>query len=507
MNRDGTSESLWQSTNTEFSNQSFPEDQLFDVVIVGAGITGVTTALRLQEAGKKCIIVDAANVAFGTTGGTTAHLNTFFDSPYNEVISNFGEEKAKLFAEAGKEAMQLIIDNISIHKIDCGFAERTGYIFSVEEKQNEDLEKLVSATLQVGLPMDFINDSPFPIPYIKIAAIEKQAQFHPVDYISGLVKIFISKGGTLIQNCRVTEIDEDEILKVHTTLGILKGSYAVYATHIPPGVNILHFRNAPYRSYVMALTLKGNKYPQALGYDMCDPYHYYRSQIVNGQEYLIAGGEDHKTGHEENTEQCFRNLESYVRKYFDVDTIVYKWSSQYYVPTDGLPYIGHLPGNRDNIYCATGFNGNGIILGTISAKIISDLIVKGENKYKELFSPARVKPVAGFVNFVKEAADVVAHLIGDKISIEKINSLSDLAAGEARVVNYEGHTVALYKDENHQLHAVNSACTHIKCTVGWNAFEKSWDCPCHGTRYSFEGKMLNGPARKDLEKLDVFKAM
>lgn len=503
MKRDGATESLWQATAAGTSKQDFPAGQLFDAVIIGAGITGITTALLLQQAGKKCIVIEAANIAFGTSGGTTAHLNTFFDSTYDEVISNFGEDNAKLLAEAGKEAMQLIRDNISANKIECEYAERTGYVFSVEKKQNEDLEKLVEATQKVGLPMDFINDSPFPIPYLKMAAIEHQAQFHPTQYIKGLANAFVSKGGLIIENCRATEIDEDEILTIHTSSGTIKGKHAVYATHIPPGVNILHFRNAPYRSYAMAITLKDNKYPQALGYDMCDPYHYYRSQKVNGQEYLIAGGEDHKTGHEVNTEYCFRNLESYVRKYFNVDAIAYKWSSQYYVPTDGLPYIGHLPGNRENIYCATGFNGNGMIFGTLSGLILTDLIVKGENKYKELFRPARVKPVAGFVNFVKEAADVVGHFIGDKLSPENISSLADLAAGEAKVVQYDGHTLALYKDENHNLHAVNSACTHIKCTVAWNNAEKSWDCPCHGSRFSFDGTMLTAPARKDLEKLSI----
>ena len=503
MNRDGATESLWQSVPGNKLYASFSQGQQFDVVIIGAGITGMSTALTLQQAGKKCIVLEASNIAFGTSGGTTAHLNTFFDSTYDEVISNFGEDSAKLLATAGKEAMQIIKDNIAIHKIDCGYGDRTGYVFSVEEKQNKGLEKLVEATQKVGLPFDFINDSPFPVPYIKIAAIENQAQFHPVEYIIGLANAFVSNGGIIIENCRVTGIEENEILTVQTSLGQVKAHHAVYATHIPPGVNILHFRNAPYRSYAIAVTLKDNKYPQALGYDMCDPYHYYRSQEVNGKQYLIAGGEDHKTGHEENTDKCFRNLESYVRKYFDVDSVAYRWSSQYYVPTDGLPYIGHLPGNRENIYCATGFNGNGMTFGTLSGKILSDLIVNGENEYKELFNPARVKPIAGFMNFVKEAADVVGHFIGDKISTEKLNSLADLAAGEAKVVQYEGHTLALYKDENHNIHAVNSACTHIKCTVGWNSAEKSWDCPCHGSRFSYDGTMLTAPARKDLEKIEV----
>lgn len=503
MKRDGANKSLWQvqiNTNTAHSLSS---DKTFDVVIIGAGITGLSAAVKLQAAGQDCIVLEAANIAFGTTGGTTAHLNTFFDSPYHEVIDNFGKDNALLLAEGGKEAIQTIKDNVSTYDIDCGFEERTGYVFSLDEKQDKDLEKLVSSAKEVSLPMDFINDNPFPIPYTKVAAIENQAQLNPTEYVYGLATAFQNSGGTLLEKCRVTSIDEDEVLTIHTSIGEVKARFAIYATHIPPGVNILHFRNAPYRSYVMAVTLKNGVYPQALGYDMSEPYHYYRSQVVNGQEYLIAGGEDHKTGHEENTEQCFRNLESYIRKYFDVDKVSFKWSSQYYQSADGLPYIGHLPGNRQNIFCATGFNGNGIIFGTLSGNILADLIISGENKYKALFAPARVKPVAGFSNFVKEAADVVKHFIGDKLSIEKIKSLAELATGEAKVVKYEGHTLALYKDENQTLHALNSACTHIKCTVGWNSTEKTWDCPCHGSRFSYDGTVLNSPARTDLERLNL----
>jgi len=254
---------------------------------------------------------------------------------------------------------------------------------------------------------------------------------------------------------------------------------------------------------VIAAKLKNGKYPQALCYDLNDPYHYYRSQLINDEEYLIVGGEDHKTGHEDNTENCFTNLEAHVRKYFDVDCISYKWSSQYFIPTDGLPYIGNLPGNSEKVFTATGFNGNGMILGTIAGRIICDLITTGKSKYKELFNPSRVKPVAGFTNFVKEAADVVSHLIADKFTTEKIKELADIAAGEAKVVKYGGHTIALYKDEKHELHAVSAACTHINCTVAWNNTERTWDCPCHGSRFSIDGQFLNAPARKDLEKIHL----
>ena len=504
MKRDGALESIWQPSVADYiTTNSIPSTTTFDAVVIGAGITGITTALLLQKAGKKVVIAEAANIGFGTTGGTTAHLNNFFDTSYDKVIDKFGEDNAKLLVNAAIDANNLIQSNAEAHATDCGYKKMDGYIFAITEDQQEPLEKLATATKAVGVDIELTTEMPFPIPANTIYSVPGQAQFNPLLYIHSLAKAFEEAGGIILQQCRVTAIDEAEVLTVHTSLGILQALNAVYATHVPPGVNLLHFRCAPYRSYAIAVQLKSGKYPQALGYDMCEPYHYYRPQKIGNKEFLIAGGEDHKTGDEENTEQCFSSLESYVSKYFDVDTVAYKWSSQYFEPTDGLPYIGHLPGNRENIYTATGFGGNGMIYGTLSAIILSDLIVTGQNKYAALFSPARVKPVAGFQNFMKEAADVTGHFIGDRFSIKKLTDLADLASGEAKVVKYDGETVALYKDEEHNIHAVNPSCTHINCIVGWNNAEKSWDCPCHGSRFSFDGVMLTAPARKDLEKINI----
>jgi len=253
----------------------------------------------------------------------------------------------------------------------------------------------------------------------------------------------------------------------------------------------------------MAVKLKDGKYPKALGYDLCEPYHYYRSQEVNGETYLIAGGEDHKTGHEENAEQCFRKLQAYVQQFYDVEEISFKWSSQYFEPADGLAYIGRLPGHPDNMFTATGFSGNGMIYSTIAAALLSDLIVQNKSQYEKLFDPSRIKPIAGMSNFVKEAVDVVGHFVGDRFKVDKIHELAELSAGEAKLVKYEGHTLAIYKDADQQVHALNAACTHIKCTVHWNNAEKSWDCPCHGSRFSYDGTVLTGPARKDMQVVEV----
>ena len=354
------------------------------------------------------------------------------------------------------------------------------------------------------LPAGEEKDVPTPTPYIKAMSIKEQAQFHPLDYILALAQHFEAMGGRIVHDCRLTEFsEEDKVLTIKTSKGEVKADAMIYATHIPPGVNVLHFLCAPYRTYAIAVKLKDDNYPDALIYDLDDPYHYFRTQEVDGKHYLIAGGEDHKTGQEENTHERFKCLETYVRKYYDVDHVAYQWSSQYYEPADGLPYIGHLPGNPDNVYVATGFGGNGMIYGTASALILTALITKGESEYGALLSPDRVKPMASMGNVIKESAAVTKDMITGWLSIPKLEEAVELAKGEAKVVKYEGKTVALYKDNNGALHAVHPACPHIKCSVAWNTAEKSWDCPCHGSRFSYTGELLTGPASSDLGKIDL----
>ncbi|HEV7781156.1 MAG TPA: FAD-dependent oxidoreductase [Chitinophagaceae bacterium] len=506
MKRDGACTSLWQANMPDYkAEKATPAaNQYFDVVIVGAGITGITTGLLLQKAGRSVMIAEAQNIGFGTTGGTTAHLNSFMETPFTTLIKNFGEENAVLVAKAARQALELIKKHVDEYSIDCGYKEVQGYIYAQNEEQIEELNELSEGFQKVGINVSASNTIPVKIPFQKAIGIPGQAQFHPTRYIYALAKEFEKLGGVLTINCRVTGVEENEVLEVSTSQGNFKAKNLIYATHIPPGVNLLHFRCAPYRSYVIAVKLKNEEdYPEGLAYDMDDPYRYFRTQEIDGQKYLIAGGEDHKTAHEENTEGCFTRLETYVRKFYEIDSIAFRWSSQYYDPVDGLAYIGHLPGHQQNMFVATGYGGIGMTNSHIAAVLLTDLIVSGKNEFSHLFDPNRLKPVAGFSKFVKEAADVVGHLIGGIFSREKLESLVELAPGEAKVVVYEGHKLALYKDDEGHLHALHSACTHIKCTVSWNGAEKSWDCPCHGARFSCEGTMLNGPARKDLAPIKL----
>jgi Rieske Fe-S protein len=238
---------------------------------------------------------------------------------------------------------------------------------------------------------------------------------------------------------------------------------------------------------------------------MYDPYHYYRTQWVNQKPYLIAGGEDHKTGKESNTESSFLRLISHVRNYFQVSKISYQWSSQYFESVDGLPYIGKLPGSKDEqIYVATGYGGNGMVYSTIAARIISSMITEShELSYQNIFNPARIKPIAGFKEFIKHNTDVAKELLHKWIPAEKLNNVVDLSPGEGQIVKFEGEEIALAKDHDGRLHAVSPKCAHMKCNVQWNLAEQTWDCPCHGARYQPDGKMITGPATSDLMPIEL----
>ncbi|WP_307144128.1 FAD-dependent oxidoreductase [Siphonobacter sp. SORGH_AS_1065] len=503
--RDGANVSIWQpgfqpAPPKEYSSQN----EVFDVLIVGGGITGLTAAVQLQELGKAVVIAESHTIGYGTTGGTSAHINTFADTTYAEVEQDFGKESAQLFAKAIQEAVTTIKTNAATYRMDCDLESKDAYVYAEDESQRKELDSLYESALRAGVEAHTVSQSPLNIPALKVIHFPHQAQFHPLKYIGGLRKVFEALGGMVLEHTRIEEIEqENDLHKARSGDQMIQAKAVIYATHIPPGgINALHFLNAPYRSYVLAVTLEDEKYPDALIYDMQEPYHYFRSHVIEGQRYLLIGGNDHKTGHDD-PQAAFEALEHYTRQHFKVKEVAYQWSSQYFVPSDGLPYIGKMPGSPAGIYTATGYNGNGMILGTIAGKILSDLIAGKDNAYADLFDPRRVKPLAITPEAVKENVDVAYHFIADRLSTEELDSLKEVPFDTGMIAKISGKKVAVYKSPTGEIHTLSPVCPHAHCFVNWNESEKSWDCPCHGARFSPQGEVLTGPARKDLEKLNL----
>ena len=501
--RDGAQESPWQAGITDISIPGkTASGETFDALIVGAGITGLTTGLLLQQAGKKVVIADAHSPGFGTTGGTSAHINTFADTTYPEAESAFGEDGAQLFKDAIAEGFALIQDQARALRMDCDLESKPGYLYAENEDEVKQLDEIYQGAVKVGVAVSYTDEVPTPVPFQKALIWVGQAQFHPVKYLQGLQKAFVASGGVLLENTLITAVaTKDGIHTASHANGSINAKAVVYATHMPPNINVFNFECAPYRSYVMAVKLKSGKYPDALIYDSQEPYHYVRSHTVDGEQLLIAGGLDHKTGHED-PEKAFADLEKYIRNYYNVSSVKYRWSSQYYVPVDGLPYIGQMPIAADGIYCATGYNGNGMMLGSVAGQILSDLVLGKSSKYEKIFSPSRVKPVDSFSEFVKENADVAYHFVADRFGIHESDSLKRLQPGNGKVVEVDGQKIAAYRDEQGTIHALSPVCTHAACIVNWNSEEKSWDCPCHGARYDIDGNVLTGPATRPLATID-----
>jgi glycine/D-amino acid oxidase-like deaminating enzyme/nitrite reductase/ring-hydroxylating ferredoxin subunit len=503
--RDSKLESLWQKGPFKLDNAAdiFAEGTLYDVLIVGGGITGLTTALLLQKQGKQCILAEAYNLGFGTTGGTTAHLNTYFDTSYDDIESDFGLEGAKLVAQCSKDAFAIIAGFVQEYNIDCDLQYKDGYLYAETDEEAKMLDKTLEASKRAGVEVNEFADNGIAVPFKKAIVYKGQGQFHPLKYIYGLARAFVDAGGVICEHTFIR--DSTHADGVHTAISddiTIKARNLVYATHLPPGINVLDFNCAPYRSYVLGLTLTNESaYPDCLSYDMKDPYHYFRTHTINGKSYLLLGGEDHKTGHDD-PEAAYNELESYARQYYDIAEVSFKWSSQYYSSADGLPFIGELP-SSDTVYVATGYNGNGMMYGTIAGQIICDLITGTFNPYSKLFSPSRIKPVAGFMDFVKENADVAYRFIADRFSADDMSSLKELQPDSGTIVKYDGDKLAVYKDAQGKITALNPVCTHTKCIVNFNNAEKTWDCPCHGGRFDMDGKVLTGPPRTNLQKVNI----
>jgi glycine/D-amino acid oxidase-like deaminating enzyme/nitrite reductase/ring-hydroxylating ferredoxin subunit len=504
------SPSVWDQDPIDFEFPSLSADFRADVCIVGGGITGITAAYLLGLEGKKIVLLEADTLGSGTTGGTSAHLDPRSDTPLHQLIQKFGLEAAIKVIDSGTKAINLIEEITSENEIDCDFRRVSGYLFTEKRSDIKKLKEEKKAAERLGLNSTFIKNPQALFPQAKSALqFDVQAEFHPLKYLRCLTEECMKQDTHVFENSRVIDIidikDESDgnVCRVSTDRATIHAKEVILATHTPIGLMLsLQARVFPYRSYILGARLRSGTLKKGLYWDTETPYHYLRTVHDEKGELLIVGGADHKTGEMEDTETRYNQLREYLYNRFDVEKIDFHWSNQFYEPADGLPLIGKAP-RSEHLYVATGFSGTGLTYGTSAAILLRDLIMKRENPWAELFSPNRVKHILTSKTFFRENLEVAEHFFIDRIKREKNHSFSEVGRGQGSIVSIEGKKLAVYKDESGKLYVLSPVCTHTKCYVKWNSAESSWDCPCHGGRFSAKGEVLTGPPTDHLRLLNA----
>jgi glycine/D-amino acid oxidase-like deaminating enzyme/nitrite reductase/ring-hydroxylating ferredoxin subunit len=475
-----------------------------DVCVVGAGIAGLTAAYLLQKEGQSVVVVDSRGIAAGETQRTTAHLTAVLDDRFFHLENLFGREKARLAAESHMAAINRIEEIVKLEEIDCDFERLAGYLIALDDQQEKDFEKEQEAARRAGF-VDLTIHKKVPIENVKITAptmqFPRQACFHILNYINGVSKAFERMGGRIFTDAHVEEVKGGE--KAHVLTGDgrrVDAASIIVATNTPINDWVkMHTKQAAYRTYVVGFEVKKGSYPPFLLWDMQDPYHYAR--IVRGKtnDFLIVGGEDHKTGQADDADKRYKSLEQWTRKRFTAaGEVAYRWSGQIMEPVDSLAFIGKNPMDADNVYIATGDSGNGMTHGTIAGILLTDLIMGRENPWKDLYEPSR-KTVMSVPTYVKENANFVGKMVADWARASEVDSVGEIPAGKGAIMRQGAGKIAVYKDEKGKVHTCSAICTHLGCIVQWNGGEKTWDCPCHGSRFDTDGSVLNGPATHALK--------
>ncbi|HYC92119.1 MAG TPA: FAD-dependent oxidoreductase [Thermoanaerobaculia bacterium] len=490
------STSLWEATADTPRYDPLRGDLEVDVVIVGAGITGITAALLLAGKGRRVAVVEKETVASGETGNTTSHITEAIDARYHYIKRHYSKEEAKLVAEASRASIEKIAELVQRYSIDCHFKRVPGYLYTEKRKYVAELKNEAAAAREAGLDAQYVNDVPLPFDTRGAVLWPNQAQFHPREYLSALARHAVAAGARIFERTFATKVERGFVETEH---GRVTADHVFMATNVPiHGFTHVHVKGAAYRTYAMAFAERG-EHPEGLFWDTADPYHYTRWQETNEGTFLIVGGEDHRTGEEEDTEGCFGRVASYTREYFGEREERYRWSGQIIEPHGGLPLIG---GAKD-VYISTGYAGQGMTFGTVGAMLVTDLILGVPNPWADVFDPMRNRPHMTTKEFITENLHFPAHLVADRLTTADVEARSteEVGAGEGKIIKVDGKKIAAYRDDRGTLHCLSPVCTHMKCDVAWNPAEKSWDCPCHGSRFTPTGDVLNGPAHEPLEKL------
>ena len=516
--RAGANRSFWERTEQKYYTSPVPGDITADVCVIGAGIAGVTTAYLAARKHSDIVLVDDGPVGGGMTGRTTAHIVNAIDDRYLDIEKFLGEDSAHLTAESHTAAIDCAEQIVREQKIDCDFERLDGYLFLPPGGSVKDLMEELEAIHRAGLSdVQRVDSTPHTnISSDAVLRFPQQAQFHPLRFLNGVCRALKELGGKIFTGTRVVSVEDGDRVTIKTQDGhTIRARAAVVATNCPINDRlVIHSKQAPYATYAICLRVT-RRIEHALFWDTAQTaeeekqqvgpvtYHYVRFARDEQGDVLIVGGEDHKTGQAEDCAERFVKLEQWARERFPfVAEITDHWSGQVMEPADGVAYIGRNPGDK-NVYVVTGDSGNGITHGLIAGMLIGDLMAGRENPWAKLYDPSRktLKPRA-VADYVAENANVAAQF-RDYITPGSAKSADEIAPGQGAVLRHGLKKIATYRDDNGDLHAFSAVCPHLGCVVRWDACEKTWDCPCHGSRFDATGCVVNGPAIFDLERVKV----
>ncbi len=493
--------SLWIDTTSPTNYPSLSGQVHADVAIIGAGITGITAAYLLAKAGKSVVLVDKGRIAMSETGHTTAHIVEGTDADYRDLIKDHGEENARLNTEAIRSAIALIRSLVDQERIDCDLQPVDGYLYAEEEKDREYLQRQQEFIRQAGLDSEWVDRVPLPFDTIGGLRFSNQYAFHVRRYLLAVAEAAAKKGTRIFESSLANDIEnaeKDGECVVKCEEGTIRARHVLLATHVPINDRgTLWLKMHETRTYVVAAPIERGRMADALYWDTSYPYHYTRLLDTNKGLFLIVGGEDRNVGKSENSEDRYRALEAYCRTRFGVTSFTHHWSGQINEPADALPFIGPSSHGK-NVWTATGYSGTGITYGTLAGSVLSDLVLERENRFAKLYDPGRTKVGSVLGNVMTNVIEAPKRLIEKIARLDvEASSVSEIGEGDGKIVTSDGTKYAVARIDG-ELCTLDPTCTHMGCTVEWNGAEKSWDCPCHGSRFDIRGEVLNGPATAPL---------
>ena len=487
--------SLWLETAERAQQPQLQGDLTVDVAVIGAGITGVTTALLLKQAGAGVALLEGRRLGHSVTGYTTAKISSLHGLTYAGLASKLGDDVARAYGEANEAGLARIASFVDELEIDCDFRRRANLTYTESRDRLEDVEQEVTVAARLGLPASFTDTTDLPFPIAGAVRFAAQAEFHPLKYLFALAELVPGEGSHLFEQTWVTGVDEGSPCRVATAHGTVVAGNVVLATHIPFLDRGLFFaRLHPERSYLLAARADGEPL-RDMYLSTESPAHSFRSQPAQGGELLLVGGESHRTGQGSEAER-YRRLERYARERFPVTSVDYRWATQDQMPADGVPYVGTVTPLSRRVHVATGFKKWGMTNGTAAAMILTDSILGRHNPWAETFDSNRLNLVASAPSLVRHSAGDAFHFFADRVT--RRADPEGLEPGEGRVVGSGLAQRAVYRDEAGLLHSLSARCTHLGCIVNFNDAERTWDCPCHGSRFDTDGRVIEGPAVQPL---------